>query len=67
MNIAKITNRQIMNTVDTVLLYRTKIRNDKETLRWELMSTGETPKTERLKKQIAIDEESLGKYLDMEM
>lgn len=67
MNVAKITNRQIMNVVDTVFLYRAKIRNDKEILRWELMSTGETPKTERIKKQIAIDEKSLGQYLDMEM
>ena len=59
--------KQIANIIDTYTFYKHKIHADKDRLRWELMSTGETEKTERLKKQIAKDEESLGKFLDEEV
>ena len=58
---------QIVNVINTYRLYTIKIQKDKEQLRWELMSTGETPLTIRLRKQIAKDEESLGKYLNTEV
>lgn len=58
---------QITNIIDTYSFYKLKIHNDKDRLRWELMSTGETEKTVKLRKQIKQDEESLGKYLDEEV
>ena len=58
---------QITNIIDTYGFYKAKIHADKERLQWELMSTGESEKTERLKKQIKQDKESLGKYLDEEI
>ena len=59
--------KQIANIIDTYTLYKAKIHADKDRLRWELMSTGETEKTEKLKKQIESDEKSLGKFLDEEI
>ena len=50
---------QITNIIDTYGFYKAKIHADKERLQWELMSTGESEKTERLKKQIKQDKESL--------
>ena len=57
----------ITNIIDRYTFYKTKIRNDKDRLQWELMSSGETEKTVKLRKQIKQDEESLGKYLDSEV
>ena len=59
--------RQITDIFDKYMLYKVKISNDKEKLRWELMSTGETEKTQKLQKQIKQDEESLGRFLDEEV
>ena len=59
--------KQIANIIDTYTFYKAKIHADKDRLRWELMSTGETEKTVKLRKQIKADEESLGKYLDEEV
>lgn len=59
--------RQIVNVIDTYTFYKLKIHADKDRLRWKLMSTGETEKTDRLQKQIKADEESLGKFLDEEV
>lgn len=59
--------RQITNIFDKYTFYKTKIHADKDRLQWELMSTGETEKTVKLRKQIKQDEESLGKYLDSEV
>lgn len=58
---------QITNIIDTYSLFKTKINADKDRLQWELMSTGETEKTVKLRKQIKQDEESLGKYLNEEV
>ena len=57
----------ITNIIDKYTFYKAKIRNDKDRLQWELMSSGETEKTVKLRKQIKQDEESLGKYLDSEI
>ena len=65
--IDKITNRQIINIVTQYNLYQNKIKRNKIALQWELMNTGETEQTKKLEKQIAIDEDSLGKFLDMEI
>ena len=58
---------QIVKLINTYNAYQYKIQREKEKLQWELINTGETEKTEQLRKQIAIDEECLGKFLDMEV
>ena len=57
----------ITNIIDRYTFYKVKIGNDKDRLQWELMSTGETDKTDKLRKQIKQDEENLGKFLDEEV
>lgn len=57
----------ITNIIDKYTFYKTKIHAEKNHLQWELMSSGETEKTDKLRKQIKQDEESLGKYLDSEV
>ena len=57
----------ITTVIDKYLFYKTKIHADKDRLQWELMSSGETEKTVKLRKQIKQDEESLGKFLDEEV
>ena len=59
--------RQIVLPIERYFAYRMKIEREKNILRWELMNTGETEKTDKMKQQIAIDEEKLGNLLDMEV
>lgn len=58
---------QITQIIDTYRFYKTKIHQEKSALQWELLSTGETEKSEQLQKQIKADEDSLGKFLDEEV
>ena len=55
--------QQIVNVIDTYSLYKAKLHRDKSALQWELMSTGETDKTLKLRRQIKADEFSLEEYL----
>ena len=55
--------QQIVNVIDTYSLYKAKLHRDKAALQWELMSTGETEKTSKLRRQIKADEFSLEEYL----
>lgn len=57
----------ITNIIDKYLFYKTKIHADKDRLQWELMSSGETEKTVKLRKQIKADEQALGKFLNEEV
>ena len=59
--------RQIVLPIERYFAYKMKIEREKNILRWELLNTGETEKTEKMKQQIARDEEKLGNLLDMEM
>lgn len=58
---------KIVNIMNEYKFMFNKIQRDKTALNWELMNTGETEKTLRLRKQIALDEEALGKFLDEEI
>ena len=62
MKVSKIVN--IMNEYKFIF---NKIQRDKTALNWELMNTGETEKTIKLRKQIERDEETLGRFLDEEI
>ena len=57
--------RQIVLPIERYFAYKMKIEREKNILRWELLNTGETEKTDKMKQQIAIDEEKLGNLLDM--
>ena len=59
--------RQIVLPIERYFAYKMKIEREKNILRWELLNTGETEKTDKMKQQIAIDEEKLGNLLDMEV
>ena len=59
--------KQIVLPVERYFFYKTKIAKEKNALQWELINTGETETTEKMKQQIAIDEEKLGNLLDMEI
>ena len=59
--------QQIVLPIERYFAYKMKIEREKNILRWELLNTGETEKTDKMKQQIAIDEEKLGNLLDMEV
>ena len=59
--------QQIVNVIDTYSLYKAKLKRDKAALQWELMSTGETEHTSRLRRQIKQDEFCLEEYLKEEV
>lgn len=59
--------RQIVLPIERYFAYKMKIEREKNILRWEILNTGETDKTNKIKQQIAIDEEKLGNLLDMEI
>lgn len=65
----KITNRQIINTVNTYQLYQAKLRKDTDDLKRELFYNGkqETEKVKKLREQFKTDSESLSKFLDCEV
>ena len=62
----KITNRQIINTIEKYSLYQTKMKSDTERLKRLLFYNGnsETEEVKKLRKQIKSDSESLSKFLD---
>lgn len=65
----KITNRQIVNTVNTYQLYQSKLRQDTDRLKRELFRNGnqETEKVKRLRDEFKADSERLTKFLDREV
>ena len=58
---------KIVNIMNEYKFMFNKIQRDKTALNWELMNTGETDKTIKLRRQIERDEETLGKFLDEEV
>lgn len=65
----KITNRQIVNTVNTYQLYQSKLRQDTDRLKRELFYNGntETQKVKQLRDEFKADSERLSKFLDREV
>ena len=59
--------KQIIPPIEQYFICKTKIAKEKQALNWELINTGESEITEQIRKQIALDKESLGKFLDMEV
>lgn len=59
--------KQITNIIDTYNSLKAKISNDKNKLQWELMSTGESEKTDKLKHKLRMDEAELFHFLDCEV
>ena len=59
--------RQIITPIEKYFIYKTRIKKYREALRWELIGTGESEKTEYYRKQIAVYEDNIGKLLDMEV
>lgn len=62
----KITNRQIVNTVNTYQLYQSKLRQATDKLKRELFYNGntETQKVKQLRNEFKADSERLTKFLD---
>ena len=62
----KITNRMIINTVNTYALYQSKLRQTTDRLKRELFYSGnqETDKVKRLRSEFKSDSERLSKFLD---
>ena len=58
---------KIVNIMNEYKFMFNKIQRDKTALQWELINTGETEKTIKLRKQIEKDEETLGQFLDEEV
>ena len=65
----KITNRNIINTVNTYQLYQSKLRQTTDRLKRELFYSGnqETDKVKRLRDEFKSDSERLSKFLDREV
>ena len=65
----KITNRQIINTVNTYQIYQQKLRQDTDRLKRELFYNGntETEKVKQLRDEFKADSERLSKFLDREV
>lgn len=59
--------RQIVNIFDNCVKYNRKKEINSNRLQWELISVGESDKTEKLKKQIEIDKKNWEHYLDEEV
>ena len=62
----KITNRQIVNTVNTYAIYQQKLRQTTDRLKRELFYNGnqETDKVKQLRDEFKADSERLSKFLD---
>ena len=62
----KITNRNIINTVNTYSLYQQKLRQTTDKLKRELFYNGnqETDKVKQLRNEFKADSERLSKFLD---
>ena len=58
---------QIITPIEKYFIYKSRIEKYREALRWELIGTGESEKTEYIRKQIAVYEDNIGKLLDMEV
>ena len=58
---------QIVTPIEKYFIYKTRIEKYREALKWELIGTGESEKTEYYRKQIAVYEDNIGKLLDMEV
>ena len=58
---------QIVAPIEKYFIYKSRIEKYREALRWELIGTGESEKTEYYRKQIAVYEDNIGKLLDMEI
>ena len=58
---------KIVNIMNEYKFMFNKIQRYKTALQWELINTGETEKTIKLRKQIEKDEETLGQFLDEEV
>ena len=65
----KITNRQIVNTVNTYAIYQQKLRQTTDKLKRELFYSGnqETDKVKQLRSEFKADSERLSKFLDREV
>ena len=65
----KITNRNIINTVNTYQLYQSKLRQTTDKLKRELFYNGqqETEKVKQLRSEFKADSERLSKFLDREV
>lgn len=65
--IQRITNRQIINTVEKYLVYKSRLNAHQNALRWELLSSGETERASELQAMIDEDKKIIGQFLDMEV
>lgn len=65
----KITNRQIVNTVNTYQLYQFKLQQTTDKLKRELFYNGntETDKVKQLRDEFKADSERLSKFLGREV
>ena len=65
----KITNRQIVNTVNIYALYQSKLRQTTDKLKRELFYNGnqETEEVKQLRSEFKADSERLSKFLDREV
>ena len=64
----KITNRQIINTVNTYQIYQQKLQQTTDRLKRELLCNGnqETEKVKQLRDEFKADSENLSRFLDIE-
>lgn len=65
--IQRLTNRQIINTVEQYFIYKSKLKAHQNALRWELLSCGETERATELQTMIDEDKKTIGQFLDMEV
>lgn len=59
--------KQIILPIEKYFIYKTQIQRYKQALKWELISSGESENAVLIRQQIAINEENIGKLLDMEI
>lgn len=65
--IQRLTNRQIINVVEQYFVYKTRLSEHRNALKWELMNRGETEEADKLRGLIKSDNETIGQFLDMEV
>jgi len=65
--IQRLTNRQIINTVEKYFFYKSKLNAHQDALKWELMTSGETEKASELQTMIDDDKKQIGQFLDLEV
>lgn len=65
--IQRLTNRQIINTVEQYFIYKSRLNAHQNALRWELLSSGETERASELQTMIDEDKKIIGQFLDMEV